>query len=99
MSNGFYSNDPLVKGMTKALTNHPMMNYDPKHYEKLKSEPMGGYNLKTFFHVWALGGRVSKKYRPRFRWALWTSFMTLPMRIIENIRFQRKIRQTKIEKD
>ncbi len=85
--------------MAMSLTDHPMMNYDKDHHKKLKSEPMGGYNLKTFFKVWARGGPVSKKYKPRFRWALWTSFMTFPMRIIENIRFAGKIRRTKIEKD
>ncbi len=76
-----------------------MMNYDPEHYKKLESIPLGAYDLKTFFQVWRLGGKVSKKYKPRFRWAFKTSLMTMPLRIIENLRFRRKIRKTKIEKD
>ena len=82
-----------------SLTDHPMMNYDPEHHKKLESEPLGGYNLKTFFRVKKLGGKVSPKYRPRYRWAFKTSLMTLPLRIIENLKFRRKIRKTKIEKD
>lgn len=84
---------------TDHLTDHPMMKYDPEHYKKLESEPLGGYDLKTFFRVWSIGGRVDKKYKARFRWAFKTSLMTLPLRIIENLKFRRKIRKTKIEKD
>ena len=81
------------------LRDHPMMKYDREHYKKLESIPLGAYNLKTFFNVWRLGGKIDKRYKPRFRWAFKTSLMTLPLRIIENLRFRRKIRRTKIEKD
>ncbi|MBN2156674.1 MAG: sulfotransferase [Candidatus Lokiarchaeota archaeon] len=83
-----------------TLTEHEQMNYDVKHWKKLKSTPIAGYNLKTFFRVLADARfRVSFKYLPRFFWVLWTCFITLPMRVIENIKYFRKIKNTKIEKD
>jgi len=82
-----------------TLTDHPMMNYDPEHHTKLESEPMGGYDLKTFCSVRKIGGKVHEKYRSRFQWALKTSWMTLPLRIMEDLRYSGKIRNTKIEKD
>ncbi len=97
MTNGFYRFSHNTNAM--SLVNHPMMKFDPEHHKKLESEPMGAYNLKNFRKVRKLGGEVSEKYRPRYKWAYQTSLKTFPLRIIENLKFGRKIRNTKIEKD
>jgi len=50
-----------------SLVEQEQMNYDKKHWKKLDKEPVGGYNLKTFFRVLAIAKfRVSFKYLPRF---------------------------------
>ncbi len=61
---------------------------------------MVSYSLRNIFRLlWINKFKVSFRYIPRLLWVFWMSTITLPLRIIEKIRFQKKIKNTKLTKD
>ncbi|MBN2157055.1 MAG: sulfotransferase [Candidatus Lokiarchaeota archaeon] len=66
----------------------------------ISKEPMGSYSLRNIFLLLFLTKfHISLKYIPRLIWALSLSFITFPMRLIESIRFDNKIKKTQVIKD
>ncbi|MDG6219222.1 MAG: sulfotransferase, partial [Candidatus Thermoplasmatota archaeon] len=66
----------------------------------LKEEPMAGFTLLNILRVLIDNKfKVYPKYWLRFLYALFLSLITFPLRLIEYIRFHRRINNTKIEKD
>ena len=66
----------------------------------IRQTHMGSYSLTNIFRLlWINKFKISFRYIPRFLWVLWMSCITLPLRVIEKIRFQKKIRNTKLAKD
>lgn len=66
----------------------------------LKEEPMAGFTLLNILRV-LIDNRfkVYPKYFLRFLYALFLSLITFPLRLIELIRFHKKIKHTKIRTD
>jgi hypothetical protein len=63
-------------------------------------EPLAGYSLPNIFRVlWDNNFRIHPKYTLRFLYAIVLSSITAPLRIIQKIRFQNKIKNTKIKED
>ena len=61
---------------------------------------MATYSLRNIFRLlWINKFKISFKYIPRFLYALFMSAITLPLRVIEKIRFQKKIKSTVISED
>ncbi len=61
---------------------------------------MATYSLRNIFRLlWINKFHVSWIYIPRLLYVLWMSTITLPLRIIEKIRFHKKIKSTIISKD
>jgi hypothetical protein len=63
-------------------------------------EPLAGYSLVNIIKVlWHNKFRIHFKYFPRFFYAIILSTITAPLRIIQKLRFHRKIRKTEIKED
>ena len=66
----------------------------------VKEEPLAGMSLRNVFHLlWQNKFVVSPKYWLRFWYAMALSSVTLPLRIVERIRFNRKIKKTEVKQD
>lgn len=69
-------------------------------WKNVRQELMVSYSLINIFRLlWISKFKISFRYIPRFLWALVISTITLPLRIIEKIRFDRKIKRVKLSKD
>lgn len=63
-------------------------------------EPLAGYSLTNIFRVlWQNRFRIHVKYILRFLYAIVLSTITTPLRITQKLRFNTKIKSTKITKD
>ncbi|MBN1331049.1 MAG: sulfotransferase [Candidatus Heimdallarchaeota archaeon] len=66
----------------------------------VKEEPLGGMSSINIIRLlWQNKFRIHPKYWLRFAWALFLSRITRPLRIIEHIVKNRKIKKTKITTD
>ncbi len=66
----------------------------------VKEEPMAGYTLTNIFRIlWDNKFKVYPKYWLRFLYAFLLSIITWPLRLVEYLRFHRKIKKTEIEQD
>jgi hypothetical protein len=66
----------------------------------LKEEPMAGFTLINIINVLIDNKfKVHPKYFLRFLYAIYLNLITFPLRLIEYIRFHRKIKDTTIETD
>ncbi|MEA2069831.1 MAG: sulfotransferase [Asgard group archaeon] len=66
----------------------------------VKEEPLAGMSLINIMRLlWQNKFKIHPKYWLRFWYAIFVSVITLPLRVVEKIRFTRKIKKTKVEKD
>jgi len=66
----------------------------------VKEEPLAGMSMINIFRLlWQNKFRIHPKYWLRFWYAILLSWVTTPLRVIEYLRFNRKIKKTEITKD
>ena len=66
----------------------------------VKEEPLAGYSLPTIVKVlWDNKFEVDFKYFHRFLYAIGLSVITNPLKVIQKLRFHRKIKKTEIKED
>ncbi|MGC9779949.1 MAG: sulfotransferase [Candidatus Heimdallarchaeota archaeon] len=66
----------------------------------VKEEPLAGMSMINIFRLlWQNKFYVHPKYWLRFWYAIALSWVTTPLRVIEILRFQRRIKKTKVEID
>lgn len=76
-----------------------IMGHDKK-WLIVKEEPLAGYSLLNIFRVLLDNKfRVHPKYYLRFWYAIGLNLVTLPLRVIQKIRFHSKIKNTEIKTD
>ena len=63
-------------------------------------EPLAGYSLINIVKVlWQNKFRIHIKYIPRFLYAIALSTITVPLRLTQSLRFNKKIKSTKVPED
>ncbi|MCE7739315.1 MAG: sulfotransferase [Candidatus Heimdallarchaeota archaeon] len=66
----------------------------------VKEEPLAGYSLPNIVKVlWDNKFEVDLKYFHRFLYAIGLSVITSPLKVIQKLRFHRKIKKTEIKED
>lgn len=75
-------------------------NKKDKSHWIVKEEPLGGMTLTNIWRLlWQNKFKIHPKYWLRFMYALTLSWVCLPLRLIERLRFHRKIKKTEIKED
>ena len=77
-----------------------MVKKKDNSWKIINKEPLGSYSLRNILRLLVISKfKISLRYVPRFLWAILLSSVTLPLRVIEKIRFNKKIKTQQIEKD
>jgi hypothetical protein len=80
--------------------NEKIQNMKDDTWKIVTQTHMASYSLINIFRLlWINKFKISFRYIPRFLWVLFISTITLPLRSIEKICFQKKIKNTKLKKD